>query len=247
MYPSLTDYIEKCCRYSFQDLGKVDGSSSLLVSADGSTIVMRKWENKPGENHPPTSTILTVNSGEEPVVLENCYANDVNADGTLVSGWWSLPNEKVLPESHFEWKEDKVNYNVTGRKLYKWSDQSSDESVSIYPGDNGYFFYNPCPYRWGKRPDIREPIADILKQQGVLPNDWILTSVDSISTNGVFLVGKGLYKGEVKGWLATIPRSHDDKPFEKPDRQSFLSWFFNSVVCYLVVPILRKIPIPGLL
>jgi len=103
VYPCLRLFVLRCFSYTFQDLGEQNFSVNLFVSADGSTIVMPKWENKPGERNPPVTTVLTLSKGRNYRGIQGCYANGVNADGSVIVGW----SDKTGHECQaFRWTKD---------------------------------------------------------------------------------------------------------------------------------------------
>lgn len=81
------DYVLNTYSYTFQDVDDADGYTKVRLSDDGSTVILTRWDVQSKVR--PCTKIIKRNGTR--VILEECWANAVSPDGSVIAGWHAIP------------------------------------------------------------------------------------------------------------------------------------------------------------
>lgn len=95
------DYVLNTYSYTFQDVDDADGYTRVRLSDDGSTIILTRWDVQSKVR--PCTKIIKRNGTR--VILEECWANAVSPDGSVIAGWYAIPGTTKC--TAFRWTETK--------------------------------------------------------------------------------------------------------------------------------------------
>lgn len=95
------DYVLNTYSYTFQDVDDADGYTRVRLSDDGSKVILTRWDVQSKVR--PCTKIIDRNGAR--VILEECWANAVSPDGSVIAGWHAIPGTTKC--AAFRWTKAK--------------------------------------------------------------------------------------------------------------------------------------------
>src|SRR5690606_28546713 len=202
-----------------QSLGTLNGglsSEATGVSADGAVIVGCMY-NDATLNHGKAFR-WTQNEGMQFLGSLNegkrSWATGVSADGSVIVGY-AAEDAKGNQTIAFRWTQNEGMQSLGTLEGGESYAQGVSFNGSVIVGKS----VNDDPYmafRWTREKGM-ESVGELLIEQGLLHPEGMLTEINAITPNGVVLVGKGEWEGQVeneenagqiRAWRAIIPRGN---------------------------------------
>ena len=189
-------------------LGSLSGggtsSFATSISADGSVVVGGSYSSLGYEPFRWTEAGGMVGLGHLSAGASSSEANDTSADGSVVVGYGNSPVRRG--NEAFRWTEEGGMVGL-GRFPGTYSNSyataiSADGSVVVGGSSSDGF---DAAFVWDEENGMRV-LLDILSQQGIDMQGWVLQEASNISDDGLTIVGFGKNPlGYTEAWIATIP------------------------------------------
>ena len=180
------------------------GSQAMGVSDDGSVVVGGSYSSLGYEPFRWTEAGGMVGLGHLSAGASSSEANDTSADGSDVVGYGNSPVRRG--NEAFRWTEEGGMVGL-GRFPGTYSNSyataiSADGSVVVGGSSSDGF---DAAFVWDEENGMRV-LLDILSQQGIDMQGWVLQEASNISDDGLTIVGFGKNPlGYTEAWIATIP------------------------------------------
>ena len=180
------------------------GSQAMGVSDDGSVVVGGSYSSLGYEPFRWTEAGGMVGLGHLSAGASSSEANDTSADGSVVVGYGNSPVRRG--NEAFRWTEEGGMVGL-GRFPGTYSNSyataiSADGSVVVGGSSSDGF---DAAFVWDEENGMRV-LLDILSQQGIDMQGWVLQEASNISDDGLTIVGFGKNPlGYTEAWIATIP------------------------------------------
>lgn len=157
-----------------------------------------------------------------PTGWANTTAWDISGDGaTIVGAAWNPDPYGIYPEfAAFRWNKDFGSPNCANCEFELLGDAPEDPTGNPVLGSSAFasnqdgsvivgVIHDGAVGRamiWDEVNGMRD-IAQLLKDEGALPDGWWLFSARGVSDNGEYVVGTGMGPdGNLQGWIARIPQ-----------------------------------------
>lgn len=195
-----------------------DTSAATAVSENGEVIVGQSSGSGPARAFRWTTATDMVDLGDLPGGDVSAGATNVSADGSVVVGM----SDSSTGTEAFRWSEDDGMEGLGFLAGFEFQSiatatTASGEAIVGLSGVGGAL--NTKAFLWTENGGL-QPLQTILENQFGLADSlsgWLLTAALDISSNGQFIVGRGINPdGNTEAWLVRL-----DQPIFVPEPSTF--------------------------